>query len=235
MMGMLGDSLPTYFVIGDMSTRATGDPSTVNTADTTAAITEDALAPIKGPVWLEGAVERRLITMPDDPSGIEALAFLVIAFDPTAVPALDSTEMTDVLTPILGEVEDPFVRSLSEPYSGEMEIAPVATIADFSTAFFADAPGNRLDFGLLLFWNGPNFQVVMISGRGDAILQQLVDISTEWALTGGAGENGWRIQEPDSDAPRTEGLWALLPLPGQLDSLPLSVRFDEDRLIAVGE
>ncbi len=227
-MGLLPFSPPYRVVLGDMTGPVT--PPLVVTNDT-----PTRLAPIKGPAWLKGAVERRLIVAPGDASGIEGLSFLTIAFDSAGMPQLDSEEVQGILGPVLGEVSDDFVRSMAITRADNMQDATGTMIADFSQTFVADAPGAATDYGVVLFWKGTDLHLVQIAARGEGTVLQLEAIAAEWATVGGAGENGWRLTNPGPDSPRTDGLWGTLPLPGQLDTLPVGFRVGGDWLVAEGE
>lgn len=192
-------------------------------------------APTTGPEWLEGVVVRQLVGGNADDSGIESLVFMVEVVDDEALVADETPSLSEVTAEQLGAELSRLIDDLPTDGAVVLEEVNLATIGGLSNAVFFDAPGAELDVGVITFWNGPRFQFVLISGRGDAVLTQLEAIALEWYERGGAGENGvGATQTTTPEGPRTEGLWAYLPLPGQLQSIPDTLTFDQEWVLARG-
>jgi hypothetical protein len=189
-------------------------------------------APITGPEWLEGIVARQFVSSEADASGIESLAFIVEVVDDDE---LNNPDLAEVTNQVIGAELSRLMDRLPIDGPIDMEEVQIAPIGGWSSAVFFDAPGDDLDVGFVPFWNGPRFQVVLISGRGDDVLIHLEAIAREWYERGGAGEGGMGATQTGSpEGPRIEGMWASLPLPGQLQAIPETLTFSQEWVVARG-
>lgn len=225
---MFSSSPPYHVVLGTMSSSVAQPPPAAASEATNP-------APIRAPAALRGIVERRISVPPGDPSMIEALSFVVIAHDPRPDTNSNPDEFLDAISLANDAVDDSFRQAMSSPSTTDSELIRAERLGDMSIFAMEDAPGDAMDYGMISVARGSLLCIVRIAGHGSATPQQLYDIAAEWIAEGGAGEHDWTPPDVGINGPNTYGLFAFLPLPGQLNTLPDGARFDGDWLVAVGE
>lgn len=178
--------------------------------------------PVETPSGVTGSVAREFVPLEPDDAGFILLSFGVIALDPSQ---LDITPGPDA-GPVAEAIGSEFmthVIALDPSVTGKevsLRDVPIPTIAEWSSLAVSNVAGDGADIGILVVVDGPMAYVAAGARKGGNIGANLAALTRTW-LADTPPPSG------SDDSPYlSDGLWAELPTPVDLDQLGT---FDVDR------
>lgn len=177
--------------------------------------------PVEAPPGITGSVAREFVPVKPGDAGFVLLSFIVIALDPADLALTPNPEVAPVGEAIGSEFMTRVIAL--DPSSASTAISlkdvPMPSIAEWSSLTVSDVPGDGTDVGILVVVDGPMAYVAAGARKGGSIGANLAALTRTWLAAS--------PPPSEDDAPYlTDGLWAELPTPVDLDTLGT---FDVDR------
>lgn len=178
--------------------------------------------PVDTPPGTTGSVAREFVPVEPGDAGFVLLSFGVIALDPADLAVTHNPDVGPVGEALGSEFMMRVIALDPSVTTNEVSLrdVPIPTIGEWSSLAVSDVAGDGTDVGILVVVDGPMVYVASGARKGGNIGANLAALTRTWlSTTPPASES--------EDSPYlTEGLWAELPTPVELDTLGT---FDMDR------